>query len=174
MNHTLFRRIALLVLLIFFPLFASAQTIAFDGVMYQKLSEDFSSAIKVIEYVPENETAANWTKKLSFRQFPHLDDARTAGALLDNSLKQDPANTVDLSISRKDKDEALVSYQHKPQNATNPELNMVRYLKQEGVEGLVSYQFTYRGEDAPNADKERWLNALARSQWPLKEVFTKK
>lgn len=175
LHNTILRKMAFATLLIFFPWFAHAQTIAFDGKTYHKLDEDFSSAIKVIEYIPENETAENWTNKLTFRQFPHLDSARNAGALLDNTLKQEPANQVDLSISRKDKNEAIVAYQHKSENAKQTEFNIIRYLTQENIEGLVSYQFTYRAEmTASNQDKERWINALARSQWPQPEAFSKK
>ncbi|MDR1529662.1 MAG: hypothetical protein LBS40_04605 [Burkholderiales bacterium] len=180
--NTVIRCAALFFLLLSFSAFATEKEIAFDGVMYKKVMEDFSSAIKIVEYIPENETAEKWRHKLSFRHYPHLSDARMAGARLDNVLKQDPANTVETSISRKDKDEAVVVYLRWTESSDYMEYHITRYHHREGVEGLVNYQFTFRFLEAREPqmaetvaqNKSRWTNALANSQWSLPEVFSKK
>ncbi|MDR0771190.1 MAG: hypothetical protein LBE75_08375 [Burkholderiales bacterium] len=176
----LIQRFALVLAFIAAGVSAQDNTIVFDGDFYQKLSEDFSSVIPVVEYIPQRENASLWTRKLAFRHYPHLTDARTAGGLFDASIKQDPAYTAEKSVARGD--EALVSYLYHPEGASQMEYRILYYLKPRGVEGLVTYEYTYRftpdpkrsaGEQIPK-ERERWLGALANSRWALPAAFLKK
>jgi hypothetical protein len=159
---------------------AQNNTIAFDGDFYQKSREDFSSVIAVVEYIPQRENASNWTRKLVFRHYPHLTDARTAGALFDATIKQNPANTAEKSVARSD--EALVSYFHHPDGDSQMEYRILYYLKPQDVEGLVTYEYTYRFTPDPKLgaseqipqERQRWLGAFANSRWPLPATFLKK
>ena len=67
---------------------AQESSIAFDGDFYKKISEDLDSAVKVVEYIPQRENASDWTRKITFRHYPHLTDARATGAMLDATIKQ--------------------------------------------------------------------------------------
>lgn len=159
---------------------AQEDSIVFDGDFYQKISEDFDSAIQVVEYVPQRENAAGWTRKLTFRHYPHLTDARAAGALLNASVTQDPANTAEKSVARGD--EALVSYFHHPEGASRMEYRILHYLKPKSLEGLVTYEYTYRFTPDPKRsvseqipqERQRWLGAFANSRWALPAAFLKK
>src|SRR5215469_4392777 len=159
---------------------AQESSIAFDGDFYRKVSEDFGSAVRFVEYIPQRENASSWTRKITFRHYPHLADARTAGALLDASIKQDPASTAEKSVSRGD--EALVSYFHYPEGASLAEYRIFHYVKSQDAEGLVAYEYTYRFTPAPKPEigeqltneRRRWLGAFANSRWALPAAFLKK
>ncbi|MCL2297835.1 MAG: hypothetical protein FWC38_00350 [Proteobacteria bacterium] len=159
---------------------AQESSIAFDGDFYKKISEDLDSAVKVVEYIPQRENASDWTRKITFRHYPHLTDARATGAMLDATIKQNPANTAEKSVARGD--EALVSYLHHPEGAKLMEYRIFYYLKPQGAEGLATYEYTYRfapdpklsvGEQIPR-ERQRWLGAFANSRWALPAAFLKK
>jgi hypothetical protein len=159
---------------------AQESSVAFDGDFYQKISEDFDSAIQVVEYIPQRENASDWTRKITFRHYPHLTDARGTAALLDAMVKQNPANTAEKSVARGD--EALVSYLHHPEDAKLMEYKIFYYIKPKYAEGLVTYEYTYRftpdpklsaGEQIPK-ERQRWLGAFANSRWTLPATFLKK
>ncbi|MDR2244994.1 MAG: hypothetical protein LBE15_06270 [Burkholderiales bacterium] len=159
---------------------AQESAIAFDGDFYQKMNEDFNSVIQVVEYIPQRENASNWTRKIALRHYPHLTDARATGALLDTTIKQNPANTAEKSVARGD--EALVSYLHHPEGASLMEYRILYYTKPKEAEGLVTYEYTYRfkpdpklsvGEQIPK-ERQRWLGAFANSRWALPPAFLKK
>ncbi|MDR0250774.1 MAG: hypothetical protein LBI35_05645 [Burkholderiales bacterium] len=181
MRHSI-KRFAFLFVFAFITCGAHAQesSIVFDGDFYQKISEDFDSAIQVIEYIPQRENASNWTRKIAFRHYPHLTDARTAGAMFDVTVKQNPANTAEMSVARGD--EALVSYLYHPEGASLMEYRILYYLKAQDVEGLVTYEYIYRFTPDPklsaseqiSKERQRWLGAFANSRWALPAAFLKK
>ncbi|MCL2310700.1 MAG: hypothetical protein FWC42_10645 [Proteobacteria bacterium] len=159
---------------------AQESAIAFDGDFYKKASEDFDSAVQVVEYLPQRESVSNWTRKITLRHYPHLTDARAAGALLDAAVKQDSANTAEKSVARGD--EALVSYLHHPGGAKLMEYRVLHYAVSPEVKGLVTYEYTYRFTPDPKLsaseqiprERQRWLGAFANSRWPLPATFLKK
>ncbi|MDR0247495.1 MAG: hypothetical protein LBI16_03745 [Burkholderiales bacterium] len=181
MRHSI-KRFAVLFALAFIACGTQAQEniIAFDGDFYQKNSEDLDSVIQVVEYIPQRENASHWTRKITFRHYPHLTDARATGAILDATVKQNPVNTAEKSVARGD--EALVSYLHHPEDASLMEYKIFYYMKTQETEGLVAYEYTYRFTPDPKLStseqipkqRQRWLGAFSNSRWALPVAFLKK
>jgi hypothetical protein len=169
--------IALLLLawLLAWPAAAAAQlAVDFDGETYRAAHRGGDAGGRLVEFLRAGETLQTWTRLVAVRHFPGLDDPRAAALRLEAEVRRRDPRAPARTLARDDGSEAMVDFVVWPADRSHMEFNVHRYLRRPGVPGVVSYQFAARLPALTEAtvarfraDRQRWVEAMTRAEFPL-------
>ena len=143
--------LAALLLLAGAPQPAPAQdSVVFDGERYARVHrERQSDGNRMVQFVREPETLENWTRSIAFYRYTTIgsDPLRAATELRDSVEAANPDAQAHLIVHSVTRD-AIVDFLTRPADQRYRELNVMRYAKDSGGNGLVAFRFAHRFRDA--------------------------
>ncbi len=139
--------------------------IMLDGEVFTKQSvAHLSSGDTRIEFIREDETFNNWTKRVCFRyqSLPDIDnDPRKAAAWMSQLVKAYNAQSQTNVIVNNQASEALVDFLTWPPDAKYVEFHIFRFAKSAKEDAVVSLQFSYRLSSRTALDIEQFRQTRA-------------
>lgn len=152
----------------------SATTIKFDGEAYPNKFTNKSASLNLAEYVRKDETFKNWTKLVAVRNFTNLTSPQDAVINFARTVKQQNPKAKYQILQSKDGKEVQIDFLTWPKTLEYMEFNIHRYMKVEGYNGLISYQFAYRFKiNAPESvkyfkeNKDRWVSKMVKAKFDI-------
>lgn len=102
----------------------------------------------VNEYVPRGENLENWTKMIAVREWPNAKELKEVVGPYVRKLQ--PLYVRDAQVFRPEGGEVgedlVFEFYLAPPDKSYLEYNLIRFVLEEGAEGVKSYQFAVRGE----------------------------
>ena len=155
-----------------------AGSVQFDGETYVPQYRSDQPEFRLVEFVRPTETVENWTKLFAVRHYPRQQDPRTAVAVFEQMLKQRNPLARSQVLVKGGGSEAMIDFLTWADPSDGMEFNIHLYLKQDGLPGLVSYQFAYRIRDPLSLTatelrtmKDHWCQTMREMDLP--KVFGK-
>jgi len=128
-------------------LHANDQTVRFDGIKYQLAYVEVGADGTVTnEYVPKGESIDKWTTLLAVRYWPKVkkpEDAALAWLRMIQPLLTKDVETFKNKGSKDGNDLILEAWLNPPDHSYI-EINLHRFLAEEGVEGVKAYQYAQK------------------------------
>jgi hypothetical protein len=136
-----------------------------DGELFAKQSvAHLPSGDTRIEYVREDETFDDWTKKISFRHqtLPGIEnDPRKAAAWMSQLVKAYNDQSQSNVIVNKETSEALIDFLTWPPEAKHREFHIFRFARSADEDAVESLEFAYRLTDETALDSEQFRKIRA-------------
>ena len=150
----------------------SKESVVFDQVTYFKAYENIGANGQIVEYIPKGETLERWNQLIAVRYFSNIDNPKLAVGSFINELKIKNPQAKYQVIAKDDKSEYTIDFLTWPKGGGHMEFNIHRYMKIEGIKGLVSYQYAKRITETSNdfvqkfkKDKASWLGLMLKSDF---------
>ena len=135
-------------------------SLLFDGERYVRVHRERQSpGDSMAQFVRERETLENWTQSIAIYRYTTLGDDPTQAALgLRDSVKaanpDAQARLVVHSVTR----DATLDFLTWPPDGSYLELNVMRYAKDAGGNGLLAFRFVHRFRDARREDAKAFTS----------------
>ena len=132
------------------PARSQQQAIVFDLERYVRVHrERQSSGDQIVQFVPEGETLADWTRSIAIYRYTALGDdpARAALELRESVRAANPDAQSRIQVHTVT-DDAVLDFLTWPPDGRYLEFNVMRYAKVARGKGLVALRFVYRSADA--------------------------
>ena len=152
----------------------SASNITFDDEAYTNKFTNKSPTINLAEYVREDETFKNWTKLIAVRNYTNLTNPKAAAVNLARIVKKQNPKANYQILQSKESSEVQIDFLTWPSTLEYLEFNIHRYMKVEGYDGLISYQFAYRFKmSEPESvalfkkNKNHWVSKMVKAKFDI-------
>ena len=167
-------------LLLLSSLAHAATPLEFDGERYERANVIAAGNFKLANYMRAGETPKKWTKSITITHHSGLSNPALQVAEYAKRLQQENPKSRSKILVKDDRSEAQIDYLTWPADASYMQFTVSKYLKVNGLSGLVSYRFTYKFDGMSKDDaayfkskRQRWVGDMFNASFPV-ELETNK
>lgn len=157
---------------------STGNSLTFQNETYVEQPEREKDYVRVVEFVRPHENQDSWTKRIAIRHHPRLMTPYKTALNLGRKLQEENPGLTFHVFTCNNGTEAGIEFLARSKEGDYTEFNIYRFMQRDGYSGLISYNFSYRVNNASpeqtsliTENSREWVNALTNAAFDYR--FTK-